>query len=149
MSIKEDLTNDMKEALKSGEKEKAQIIRSLLSSVKNAEIDNKGDKLNKDDEIAALKTELKQRKQAIEEYEKGDREDLAQQEKKEAEIIEEYLPEQLSEEAIKKEVKQVIDEVGATGMNDMGQVMGTVMNKLSGKADGSQVRKVVEQELKD
>ncbi len=149
MSIKEDLTEDMKKALKSGEQEKVQILRSLLSSVKNAEIDNKGKELSKKDEIAALETELKQRKQAIKEYEKGDREDLAKQEKKEAQIIEKYLPEQLSEEEIQKEVKQVIDELGASSMNDMGQVMGTVISKLAGKADGSQVRSIVEQELKN
>jgi uncharacterized protein YqeY len=104
-------------------------------------------KLSDDQTVEVLMKAAKQRKESIEQFEEGDREDLADNEKKELEIIEAYLPEMMSEEEVRKVVKQKIDQLGASGMQDMGKVMGPMMGQLKGKADGSLVSKIVKEEL--
>ena len=140
--IKEDLVKAMKEK----DKDKINTLRLLNSAIKNEEI-KKRDKLE-DSEIAILvQKEIKKRREAIELYEKGGREELADNEKKELKILEIYLPEQLSDDELAKAIDAAIEEVGAAGPSDMGKVMKVVMSKHQGQVDGKVVRELVQKKL--
>ena len=146
MGIKEQLKNDMKEAMKAKDKVKLSTIRMIMSLIKNAEIDKRGE-LTDEEIIGLLQKYAKQRKESIEMYEKGGRQDLVEKEKAELAIVESYLPEQLDENEIKNIVKSTIEEVGASSVKDMGKVMKAVMPKLRGRADGSVVNRIVKELL--
>ncbi|WP_456342447.1 GatB/YqeY domain-containing protein [Thermovibrio sp.] len=146
MSLKERLKEDMKAALKAKDKEKLSVIRMLQALIKNAEIDKRGE-LTDEEIVSLLMKYAKQRRESIELYEKGGRQDLVEKEKRELQIVESYLPKQMSEEEIRELVKKVIEEVGATSPKDMGKVMQAVMPKVKGRADGSLVNKIVRELL--
>ncbi|SNR60226.1 GatB/YqeY domain-containing protein [Desulfurobacterium atlanticum] len=146
MGIKEQLKNDMKEAMKAKDKVKLSTIRMIMSLIKNAEIDKRGE-LTDEEVISLLQKYAKQRKESIEMYERGGRQDLVEKEKAELAIVESYLPEQLDENEIKNIVKSTIEEVGASSVKDMGKVMKAVMPKLRGRADGSVVNRIVKELL--
>ena len=146
MSLLKKITNDMKKAMKNKEKERVNVLRLLRSELKNAKIDSQKE-LTEEDEIQVISKAAKNRKESIESYKKGDREDLVEKEQKELEIIQEYLPEQMSDEEIKELVEEVIEKVDASGMQDMGKVMGTIMPKVRGQAEGSKVQKIVRSKL--
>ncbi len=146
MGIKERLMEDMKEALRSKDKIRLSTIRMINSLIKNAEIDKRGE-LTEEEIVQLLRKYAKQRKEAIEMYEKGGRQDLVEKEKRELEIVESYLPEELSEEEIRKLVREVIEEVGASSPKDLGKVMKVVMPKVKGRADGSLVNRIVREML--
>ena len=145
------IVDDLKGAMKAGQEFEVGVFRFLLASLHNKEIEKKGkgleSTLSDDEAIEVLSREAKKRKEAIEAYEKGNRTDLAQKETKELEIIEKYLPEQLSEEEIEKIITAAIKKTGAVTVKDFGKVMGVCMKKLSGKADGSSVNKIVKEEM--
>ncbi len=149
MALKEKLSEDLKNAMKSGDKIRLEVVRMLQTMLKRKEIERRGEgkELTEEDEIQVIKSEIKKRKEAIELFEKGGRNDLAEKEKKELEILNEYLPAQMSEEEIKNFVEKVIQELGASGPKDLGKVMGAVMKELRGKADGSLVQKIVKEKL--
>jgi len=146
MSLKERLKEDMKAALKAKDKEKLSVIRMLQALIKNAEIDKRGE-LTDEEIVSLLMKYAKQRRESIELYEKGGRQDLVEKERMELQIVESYLPKQMSEEEIRELVKKVIEEVGATSPKDMGKVMQAVMPKVKGRADGSVVNKIVRELL--
>ncbi len=146
MSLKERLKEDMKAALKAKDKEKLSVIRMLQALIKNAEIDKRGE-LTDEEIISLLQKYAKQRRESIEMYEKGGRQDLVEKEKRELEIVESYLPKQMSEEEIRELVAEVIKEVGASSPKDLGKVMQAVMPKVKGRADGSLVNRVVRELL--
>ncbi len=146
MSIKEQLKSDMKDAMRAKDKIKLSTIRMIMSLVKNAEIEKRGE-LTDEEVVSLLQKYAKQRRESIEMYEKGGRQDLVDKEKSELLIVESYLPEQLDENEIKNIVKSVIAEVGASSVRDMGKVMQAVMPKLKGRADGSIVNRVVRELL--
>lgn len=146
MSLKERLKADMKEAMKAKDKVRLSTIRMINSLIKNAEIEKRGE-LTDEEIIQLLMKYAKQRKESIEMYEKGGRQDLVEKEKAELAIVESYLPEQMSEEEIREIVKKAIEEVGAESVKDMGKVMKIVMPKVKGKADGSLVNKIVKELL--
>ena len=146
MSLKERLKEDMKAALKAKDKEKLSVIRMLQALIKNAEIDKRGE-LTDEEIVSLLMKYAKQRRESIELYEKGGRQDLVEKERRELQIVESYLPKQMSEEEIRELVKKVIEEVGATSPKDMGKVMQAVMPKVKGRADGSVVNKIVRELL--
>ena len=129
MSLKERLKADMKEALKSKDKVKLSTIRMINSLIKNAEIEKRGE-LTDDEIVQLLMKYAKQRREAIEMYEKGGRPDLVEKEKAELAVVESYLPEQLSEEELRQIVTQAIQELGATSVKDMGAVMKAVLPKV-------------------
>ena len=135
------LNQDMKEAMKAKDKFRLSVIRMLKGALQKAEID-KEEALTDDEELSILSRELKQRKDSVNEFHEAGRDDLADQTAKEIEIVENYLPKQLSEEEITQAVKEVIDQVGASAMKDFGKVMGTAVAKLKGQADGNQIQKV-------
>ncbi|MDR9417626.1 GatB/YqeY domain-containing protein [Gracilimonas sp.] len=150
MTIKEQIIADIKEAMKAKNQDKLRVLRSLKSKMMEKEIsERKGGEAELTDEQATevLMKAAKQRKESIEQFEKGDRNDLAENEKSELEIIEAYLPEMMDEEDVRKVVQDKIEQLGASGMQDMGKVMGPLMGQLKGKADGSLVSKIVKEEL--
>ncbi|AXN37569.1 GatB/YqeY domain-containing protein [Peribacillus butanolivorans] len=146
MSLLERLNNDMKQAMKNKEKDKLSVIRMLKASIQNEALKLRQD-LTDDEELTVLSRELKQRKDSLQEFENAGRSDLVDKVRTELVYVEAYMPEQLSEEEISKIVKQTILEVNATSKADMGRVMGALMPKVKGKADGSLVNNLVQQHL--
>jgi len=150
MALKQKISADLKEAMKSGEVIRRECLRMLDAAIKNTEIEKRKKETGLSDEeiIEVAKRLIKQRKDSAEQYEKGARMDLAEKEKKEAEILSGYMPEQMSEDKVREIVKEVISQSGAASKADMGKIMGQAMGKLKGQADGNLVRKMVEEELK-
>lgn len=146
MGLLEEITQDMKKAMKNKEKGRMKTLRLLRSDLKKAKIDKRGE-FTEEDAQQVINKAAKNRRESIESYKKGDRQDLVEEEQKELEVIEEYLPEQMSDDEIKELIDQVIEETGASGMQDMGKVMGTIMPKVRGKADGSKVQAIVRSKL--
>jgi uncharacterized protein YqeY len=142
MGLKERLREDMKEALKAKDKVKLSTIRMINSLIKNAEIEKRGE-LTDEEIVQLLMKYAKQRRESIEMYEKGGRQDLVEKEKAELAVVESYLPKQMTEEEIKEIVKEAIEETGASSPKDIGKVMKVVMPKVRGRADGSLVNKIV------
>lgn len=142
MSLSDSLQKDMIAAMKAKDKEKLGTIRMLKAAVANAKI-NAGHDLSSEEEISVLSRELKQRKDSLEEFKKAGREDSVKKIEKEIEVVESYLPKQLSEDEVKDIVQETIKEVGATSKADFGKVMGDIMPKLKGKADGKLVNETV------
>lgn len=146
MGLQEQLMEDMKAAMKSGDKPTVETLRLIRSQVKNVAI-SKGEDLSDDDVISVLTKEAKKRKESIELYKKGGRDELAESEEKELGIIQSYLPEAISEEELSQIVQSAIEESGAESMKEMGKVMGFVMPQVKGRADGKAVREMVKQKL--
>ena len=138
---------DMYTAMKSGDKEKANTLRNVLSKLKDKQIE-KREALSNEEEIKILQTLVKQRKESIELYEKGGRNELVVIEKQEMEIINSYLPKMMSDDSIKNIVKSVIESSGANSMADMGKVMPEVMKQGKGLIDGKTAQKFVSEMLK-
>jgi len=136
----------MKQAMRAKDKETLQVIRMLKASIQNEQI-KKGQDLNDEEELTVLSREMKQRRDSLTEFEKADRTDLADKVKKEIVIVEKYLPAQLSEDEIRAIVTEAIAATGATSPKEFGKVMGAVMPKVKGKADGNQVNAVVKELL--
>ncbi|ASF39951.1 hypothetical protein CEH05_12720 [Halobacillus halophilus] len=147
MTITENLTQDMKTAMKARDKEKLSTIRMARASLQNEAIKLGKDSLTEEEELTVLTREVKQRKDSLHEFKEAGREDLVEGLKREIEILQVYMPEQLSDEELKQVVQETIQEVGATSKSDMGKVMSAVMPKVKGKADGSKVNKLVLQQL--
>ncbi len=146
MSLLKKLQEEMKSAMKSGDKERLATIRMLISEIKKVQIDTKKE-LSDEEIIKILQKYAKQRKDSIEQYRKAGREDLAEKEERELKIVQEFLPQPLTEEEIQKIVEEVIKETGASSMKDMGKVMKIVMEKTQGRAEGSVVSKIVKEKL--
>jgi uncharacterized protein YqeY len=138
MGLKEQITNDMKEAMKAGDKPRLSVIRLILAAIKQREVD---ERITLDDSqiLAALDKMLKQRRESIVQFEKGARQDLADQENAEIKVIQAYMPAQLSEAELDKLVAEAVTESGAASIKDMGKVMGILKPKVAGKADMSAV----------
>lgn len=146
MNLKEQIFEDMKSTLKAGEKERLGVLRLALAAIKNAEIDKRKE-LTDDELIQVLAKEAKKWEEAAEEYEKAGQAEKAAKEKRDAAVLKAYLPEQLSDDELKKLVQEAIAEVGATNPSDMGKVMQVVMPKVRGRADGKKVNELVRQLL--
>lgn len=137
---------DLKQAQLSRDETKVSTLRMLLSELKNAEI-AKGEQLSEEDIIGVLAKEAKKRKEAAAGFRQGDREQQAQKEEAELLVLEQYLPKQLSSEELTKIVEQTINELGANSLADMGKVIGVVMGKVKGQADGGVVSGLVKERL--
>ncbi|KTD88330.1 GatB/YqeY domain-containing protein [Paenibacillus etheri] len=146
MNLSERLNEDMKQAMKSKDKFTLSTIRMVRSTIKYLEIDLKRT-LDDNEVLDILSREIKQRKDALQEFESAGREELAASTKAEIGIIIKYLPEQLSEEEIKAIVQQTIQETGASSKSEMGKVMSALMPKVKGRADGKLVNQAVQQFL--
>ncbi|MBU8905659.1 GatB/YqeY domain-containing protein [Desertibacillus haloalkaliphilus] len=146
MNLLDRFNQDIKQAMKDKDKLKLSVIRMVKSSLQNEAI-KLGKELTEDDSLTVLNRELKQRKDSLHEFEKANRDDLASKLRDEIAILEVYMPEQLSEDNLSEIVKQTIAEVGASSKADMGKVMGAIMPKVKGKADGGLVNRLVQQHL--
>jgi uncharacterized protein len=149
-NLHEQIEGDLKTALKSGDKDRAGVLRFLIAALKNRQIEIKAkDKeyLSDEEAAAVVRRQVKQRKDSIAEYQKGGRADLAEKEKKELDFLENYLPDQMDEEKIREAVKAKMAELSVSDKTGFGKLMGAVMQELKGQADGDAVKKVVEDEL--
>lgn len=140
MSFKNQLTNDMKEAMKAKDTVRLGVVRFLLSAIKNAEID-KGQELTDEEAQKIVAKQIKQMKDAIEQFKAGDRPDLVEAEEAKIKVLEAYLPAQLSQAELEKIIDEVISQVGE--VKNPGQVIGLVMKQVAGRADGKQVAQLV------
>lgn len=146
MNLAERLNEDMKQAMKDKDKFRLSTIRMVRASIKNYEIELRRP-LSDEELLQIVSRELKQRKDSLQDFERAGRDDLASKMKAEIEIISGYLPEQLTEEEIKAIVIQTIQETGASSKADMGKLMGALMPKVKGRADGKLVNQLVQQVL--
>ncbi len=146
MSLKDQITQDMKSALKAGEKDRLKVVRLILAAIKQVEVDKR---IELDDAavLSVLDKMVKQRRDSVEQFEKGGREDLAAIERDEIAVLENYLPEQLSADELAALVDEVIDATGAASMKDMGKVMGQIKAKAAGRADMGAVSAAVKARL--
>ena len=134
MSLKQRITDDMKAAMRAKEAERLNTIRMLLAAMKQKEVDERVE-LDVPMIVAIVDKLIKQRKDAAQQYEAGGRQDLADKEKSEIVVLEEYLPQRLSADEVAAAVKAIVAELGASGPGDMGKVMGAVKQRLAGQAD--------------
>ena len=149
-TLKERISEDIKTAMKARDKVRLETVRSIKKVIieKETEVRPKGqDELTPEQELELLAQQAKQRRDSIEQYRQGGRDDLADTEAQELAIIETYLPAQLSTEEIEAIIDKIIASVGASSPKDMGQVMGPAMKELKGKADGKQVQEIVKAKL--
>jgi uncharacterized protein YqeY len=146
LSLLDRLNQDMKQAMKDKDSLKLSTIRMLRSAIKNKEIDKRRALTDAEVEEVIL-SEVKKRNDSVTEYEKAGRQDLADKEKAEIEVLKAYLPEQLSEDEVRALVEEVIRETGASSKADMGKVMGVLMPKVKGRADGRLVNRLVTEAL--
>jgi uncharacterized protein YqeY len=144
MSLLDQVQNDTKDAMRAGDRERVGALRLIANELQKAHKDGVGDQA---DEVAVLQRERKRRIEAAEAYREASREDLADGEEREAQIIDAYLPEQLSDEELRAIVGDVVAESGATSPREMGQVMSQVMPKVQGRADGKRVSSLVKELL--
>jgi hypothetical protein len=141
MSVLEQVKSDVSAAMKSGDRERAQALRLIVSELQKAEKEGLGD------EVEVLQRERKRRLEAADAYTEGGRDDLAAAERGEAEVIEGYMPEQISDEELQAIVGDAVAEAGASSPQEMGKVMSLVMPKVKGRADGKRVSAVVKEKL--
>jgi hypothetical protein len=146
MSLKDTLQHDLKEAIRSKDRQRKSVIRMCLSAIQRAEV-AQGGELDDAALVAVLQKEAKQRQDAIEQFEDADRPDLLEAEKAELTILESYLPQMLSREEIAVEARQVIEQVDASGLKDLGAVMRVLMSQMKGRAEGRLVNQVVRELL--
>jgi len=147
MDLSEKINTDLKIAMKSGDSVRLNTVRAIRSKIIELSKRGTGSVLTQEDELTILLGEVKKRKEAIEMYQKGGRTDLVDQEQRELEIINEYLPKQLSGEEAMEIVKKIMSDVGAVSAKDFGKVMSLAMKELKGKVDGKVVQEIVKQQL--
>jgi uncharacterized protein YqeY len=146
MSLKNQITEDMKSAMKAGDKDRLKTVRLIMAAIKQVEVDQRVE-LDDAAVLSVLDKMVKQRRDSVMQFEKGGRDDLAAIEKAEIEVLAEYLPEQLSAEELAALVDEVIAATGAEGMRDMGKVMGQIKSKAAGRADMGAVSATVKERL--
>ena len=146
MSLKDQIKEDMKSAMKAGEKDRLKVVRLIMAAIKQVEIDKRVE-LDDAGVLSVLDKMVKQRRDSVEQFDKGGREDLAALERAEIEVLQEYLPEQLSAEEITALVDEVIAATGAESIRDMGKVMGQIKAKAAGRADMGAVSAAVKERL--
>jgi uncharacterized protein YqeY len=151
MGLREQLMDDLKDAMRQRDERRKTTIRSVLAAIKQSEteLDASGNRIHLDDDdiLAVIAKQAKQRQESITEFRRGGREDLVAEEEAELAILQAYLPQQMTREEITAEAQQVIEEVGASSPRDMGKVMQPLMARLKGRADGKVANQVVRELL--
>lgn len=160
--LKQKLQEDLNKSLKAGDQLRRLVLGMVMTAIKNREVEKRTklsrsisqvDRLEKESQLTdeeileVIASEVKKRKESIEQFKAGGRDELAQKEKSEMDILFSYLPEQFGEDEVRAEVQKIIAELGASGPKDMGRVIGAVMAKLKGKADGGMVSRIVKELL--
>lgn len=138
MSLKQNVNDQVKQAMKSGDKDRLKVLRMLTAAIKQREVDERVE-LGDDDVLAVIEKMVKQRRESIEQYRAGGREELAEIEQAEIDVLGDFLPEPLTEGEIDALIDQAIADTGASQMSDMGQVMGRLKGPMQGRADMKQV----------
>ena len=146
MSLKEKLQGDLKSSMKNKDTIRKSVVTLIRAAIKQYEVDNRVE-LADDAIIDIISKQPKQRKDSLAEFEKANRDDLIEETKSEIQVLEGYLPQQLSEEELEKIVIETIAEVGATSMKDMGKIMVTIKPKTAGRADGRKINELVKKNL--
>ncbi|EFE28462.1 YqeY-like protein [Filifactor alocis ATCC 35896] len=146
MTLKDRLTDDLKEAMKNKEQVRKSVVTLIRAGIKQCEVDTRQE-LTDEDIISLISKQLKQRKDALVDFEKANRTDLIEQTNQEIAILENYLPEQLDDVELKEIITKVVEEVGATSMKDMGKVMAKTISLVQGRADGKRINAMVKQIL--
>ncbi|MGP1584525.1 GatB/YqeY domain-containing protein [Peptostreptococcus stomatis] len=146
MSLKEKLQEDLKSSMKNKDTIRKSVVTLIRAAIKQYEVDNRVE-LADDAIIDIISKQLKQRKDSLAEFEKANRDDLIEETKSEIQVLEGYLPQQLSEEELEKIVIETIAEVGATSMKDMGKIMATIKPKTAGRTDGRKINELVKKNL--
>ena len=146
MGLREKIDADVKEALKSGAKDKVSTLRMLNASLKNKQIDKRRP-VTEDEVVETVRSLIKQRKDSIEQFAKGGRQDLVDKETAEISVLEAYLPQQLSREEVESMVRDAVAQTGAQGAKDMGKVMKALIPIIAGRADGKLVSELVKHAL--
>ena len=144
--LKEKIQKDLKEAMKSKNEVRVRTLRMVIAAIKNFEVEKMKDATD-EEVLQVIQKEAKKRREAIEEYEKAGREDLVKSEKEELEVLMEYLPKQLSEDEIRSIALEVVKEVGASSLKDLGKVMKVIMPRVKGRTDGKVVNRIVREIL--
>ena len=147
MTLNEQINNDLKAAMKSGEKTKLETLRLLRAHMIELSKRGEGKEITPEEELSVLMTAIKKRKEAIEVYDKVGRTELAQQERAELDVISSYLPKQLSADEAAEIILRIIAQTGASGAKDFGKVMPLAMKELKGKINGKQVQEIVKEKL--
>jgi hypothetical protein len=151
-SLLDRLNEDLKQAMRDKDKVRLRTLRSLRAALKNKEIEQRQDGaetvLDEQEQLAVIRKQVNQREDSIEQYEEAGREDLVEKEKAELSVLNEYMPDQLSDEELDDILQDIIDDVGAESMADMGPVMGRAMDQLHGRADGGRVQEHVKSLLR-
>jgi len=147
MGIYDTIVADLTKAIKTRDAEKTSVLRGVKTAIKNKQVELRSEDLSDEQIYAVVRSEVKKRKEAIEQFTEGSRQDLADKEESELAILSGYLPRQLSEEEIKEVLNQVIDEVSATSPKDLGKVMKSAMAKCAGTADGREVNRLARELL--
>ena len=145
-ALKQKLTGDLKQAMRDRDKVKLSVIRLVMAAIKNAEIARQTT-LDDADILGIIAKEARQRRESVEAFRQGNRQDLVAQEEAELTVLQGYLPQQISREEIMAEARRVIEEVGAQGLGDKGKVMPKLISQLKGKADGREINAVVSELL--
>jgi len=148
MDISKKLSEDLKNALRSGERDKLSVIRMVKAGIKNKEIE-KMSPLDEEEVYALLNSMIRQRKDSIEQFLKGEREDLVKQEEKELSIIQSYLPVQLTEDEVKEMITDTIGETGASSLRDTGKVMKIIIPRIKGRFDSKLLNELVKRALSE
>ena len=146
MSLKEKLQEDLKSSMKNKDTVKKSVVTLIRAAIKQHEVDNRVE-LADDAIIDIISKQLNQRKDSLAEFVKANRDDLVEETKSEIQVLEGYLPQQLSEEELEKIVIETIAEVGATSMKDMGKIMAAIKPKTAGRADGRKINELVKKNL--
>jgi uncharacterized protein len=145
--LKEKLTADLKDAMKKQDALRLSTLRMVLAAIRNKEIEKRLSEMPDEEIIQVLSTEARKRKESVVSYESAGRQELADKEKQELAVIKTYLPEEASEDEIRKIVKETAAKIGASSIKDMGKVMGGTMAALKGRAEGGAVQKIVKEVL--
>ena len=147
MNLKEQLTNDLKESMKNKEQVKKSVVTLIRAAIKQKEVDERVE-LNDESVLDIISKQMKQRNDALEEFKKAGRDDLISQTEEEIQVLLSYLPKQLTDDELRVLIKEAIDKTGASSSKDMGKIMGILMPKTKGKADGKRINTLVSEFFK-
>ena len=142
MTLKDKLMDDLKQSMKNKEQIRKSVVILIRSAIKQKEVDERVE-VSEEDVLAIISKQMKQRKDALEEFKKAQREDLILQTEQEIEILTQYLPKQLTDDELESIIQEIINQIGASTMKDMGKIMGLATPKVQGRADGKRINEVV------
>ena len=146
MTLRDKLMDDLKQSMKNKEQIRKSVVILIRSAIKQKEVDERVE-VSEEDVLAIISKQMKQRKDALEEFKKAQREDLILQTEQEIEILTQYLPKQLTDDELESIIQEIINQIGASTMKDMGKIMGLATPKVQGRADGRRINEIAKKFL--